>query len=167
LHGGLLHIGFNSYALMQVGPLVESQLERGRMLTLVTLTQVTSAGACWIFSPNNAVLGASGWIFGLIGYGIVFAHRAGISALRDALVRWAVFDLLFGLVVGGVSNSAHIGGLVGGLAFGTLPEPRIRADSISGKVWAAAGALSAVLWVVTLVCMAWSVKVHWTELQSP
>lgn len=166
VHGGLLHIGFNSYALAQVGPLIESQLERGRMLTLVTATQLTSAAACWIFSPGNPVLGASGWIFGLIGYGIVFAHRAGISEIRDALIRWAVFVLLFGLVVGGISNAAHIGGLAGGLAFGTLPEPRIRSDSISGKVWTAAGALSAVLWAVTLAFMAWSVKTHWAELQS-
>jgi rhomboid protease GluP len=170
VHGGLIHIGFNSYVLMQVGPMVESQLERARMLALITLTQFTSATACYIFSPGSPVVGASGWIFGLIGYGIIFSHRAGINSIRDSLIRWAIFVLLFGVLInsygGGVSNSAHIGGLAGGLLFGLIPEPGLRTDRTAHRAWLAAGWISAVIWIVTLFLMARSVIVEWPQIQA-
>src|SRR5690606_30230400 len=43
VHGGIIHFGFNAFALSQVGPLVESHTGRKRMLTIITVTQFTSA----------------------------------------------------------------------------------------------------------------------------
>jgi rhomboid protease GluP len=172
VHGGLIHIGFNSYVLMQVGPMVESQLDRARMLALITCSQLTAAFACYVFSPSAPIVGASGWIFGLIGFGIVFAHRAGINTIRDSLIRWAIFILIFGFVInsysagGGVSNSAHIGGLVGGLAFGMAPEPGLRNDRLGPRIWASAGWVSAAMWLATIVFMVRSVIVYWPEIQG-
>lgn len=170
VHGGLIHIGFNAYVLVQIGPLVESQLDRGRTLTLITAAQLTSGIACYLFSPTSLVVGASGWIFGLMGYGILATHRAGMTPIRDSLIRWSIFVLIFGFLInsygGGVSNSAHIGGLAGGLAFAMIPEPTLRANRIGHRIWAGAGAASVVVWLVTIAFMIHSVVTVWPQIKG-
>jgi rhomboid protease GluP len=158
LHGGLIHIGFNGYALYQIGPIIESQIGRARMLVLITVSQLGAALACylWYFEINKIntlVIGASGWVFGLLGFGIILFHRMGIPSIRNQLSFWAVFMLGFGFMVGGISNAAHIGGMLGGMLIAILPAGgNVRMPGID-KAWAIIALFSILLWSVTIVFM--------------
>lgn len=178
VHGGLFHIGMNSYFLVQIGPIVESQLTRMRMLSLITISQLASALMCYFWYDvvyNNwylPVVGASGWLFGLLGYGIVFAHRAGILSMRDALLRSALFMFILGLVInsyassGGISNAAHFGGMVGGLLFGVLPESSRMHPRRAERIWNGVGWICLAMWITAIVFAGICVVQHWPELME-
>jgi len=128
LHIGLLHIGFNSYALWIFGPRVEQPYGRGRFLLIYFLSGVSASAFSFLLSPNPSV-GASGAIFGLIGVTGAYLYRyrnqlvAGKSQLANILSVVA-YNLFFGFVVPGVDNWAHLGGLLAGLALGWFMAPR-------------------------------------------
>lgn len=128
LHLGLLHIGFNSYALYIFGPQVERPYGALRFLLIYVLSGISGTAFSFLFSPNASV-GASGAIFGLIGVVGAYLYRyrdrlaMGRSRLMN-LVGVIVYNLLYGFVVPSVDNWGHIGGLVAGLALGWLLAPR-------------------------------------------
>lgn len=172
-HGGIIHIGFNAYATMQIGPLVESQIGQRRMLVLITFCQFTAALATyfWYQQVNNAqfmTIGASGWVFGLIGYGTAFFHRMGPAGrpYRDSLFKWVIFALIFGILIG-ANNAAHLGGMLGGAALAFVPEARnADARQRSEQVWNAAYWVSLIVWGLTLIFVAQFALTHLDLLQS-
>jgi membrane associated rhomboid family serine protease len=123
LHANLIHIAFNSWVLFDLGPAVEGLYGPQKFLVLYITTGAASFVTSFLWNPNVPSVGASGAIFGLIGVMIAYGYRnrrgAG-EAVRNMFVRWAVYMLLFGLIVPGIDNAAHIGGLVSGIAFGAL-----------------------------------------------
>lgn len=121
-HGGILHLGFNMVVLYQIGPLLEVEIGRSRFLILYTLTAMTATLADLLWHPNIPVVGASGALFGLIGFAIVWYHRLGgfqALELRNFMLKWAAFSFVFGLLVG-ADNAAHLGGALGGAAIGFI-----------------------------------------------
>jgi rhomboid protease GluP len=121
-HGGILHLGFNMVVLYQIGPLIEMEIGRSRFLILYTLTALTATLADLLWHPNIPVVGASGALFGLIGFAIVWYHRLGgfqALELRNFMLKWAAFSFVFGLLVG-ADNAAHLGGALGGAAIGFI-----------------------------------------------
>ncbi|MBM3288917.1 MAG: rhomboid family intramembrane serine protease [Candidatus Hydrogenedentes bacterium] len=173
-HGGALHIGFNLFALMQVGPVIEDRIGPRRMLVLITATQLAAAIASHLYyvtyldSARAATVGASGWLFGLIGFGIAyFGNQAGVvREYREQLIKWGIYSLLFGFVIG-ANNAAHVGGLIGGLALGAVPEARRQAAPYVNAAWNAAAAIGAVLWIVTIAFLAHSIVTGWSPGGSP
>jgi len=174
IHGGLIHIGFNSYFMMQIGPMIENQIGRVKMLVLITTGQVGSAAACffWYYMVKGyylvPVVGASGWLFGLLGFGISYSHTVGNLQLRDLFLKNLAFMLVIGFIIPQISNTAHIGGLLGGLVIGFLPMGRnLRRDSDDdGGAWKLAARACLLLWLITLIYMARSLYIHWDELKS-
>lgn len=176
VHSGIIHIGLNAYAFLQIGPMTESQLSRSRMLVLITVGQIASAIGCyvWYYRLQGAyvpIVGASGMLFALIGYGILYAHQMGpqMHPLRNALIRWAVVLLLLSFVLnlyggGVISNAAHIGGLLGGLAFALVPESRARHIRAWDAGWMAAGWVCALMWVATIALAIRSIVVLWPHV---
>ena len=121
LHGGALHIGFNLYALMIVGPLVERWYGVSRATIIYIASGVVGGIASHLVSPMAISVGASGAVLGLIGAGVAAGHLSGTGQgqeLRRQLMRWFVFILLFGFIVPGIDNAAHIGGFVAGVGLG-------------------------------------------------
>lgn len=122
LHGGLLHIGFNMWALYDIGPLVESFYGGAKYLTLYLLTGIFGYIVSGYFGYTS--LGASGAIFGLLGvmiaYGTRRKHTSAGQQLRSVAVRWAIYALILAFALPGVDNAAHIGGLVSGFALGMV-----------------------------------------------
>jgi rhomboid protease GluP len=174
LHGGLIHIGFNSFFLIQIGPMVERQIGRAKMMVLITVSQLGAAAACFVWyylvqgNYQVRVLGASGWLFGLLGFGISYAHNLGQLQLRDMFLKNMAFILVLGFIIPGISNTAHIGGLLAGLAVGFLPMgDNLRRDiQVENSTWKWASIFCAVLWFVTLVYIARSLHMHWDDLKS-
>ncbi len=164
-HSGIIHIGFNLFALSQIGPLMENQIGRARMLVLITVCQLTAAAGSYFWyagvlgMPQVPTLGASGWVFGLIGFGIAYFHMAGPSMhmYRDVLVRWVVYILIFGLIVPRVNNAAHIGGLMGGILLGLLPEAHLRRNQALALFWTAGFWVCLALWLITGAFLAHSI----------
>jgi len=178
-HGGLWHFAFNVYAISQVGPIVENNVGRQRMLAVITITQVTSWLATYIWynavvGTGYGIVGASGWALGLIGYGIAQFHYLGGSFMgyRDSLIRWVAIILVFGFIVNfsgmgfRVGNAAHIGGLAGGLLLGRVAEGRRRAIPALDVAWKVAFWVSLVVWVVVLGYIIASVGVNWELLRQ-
>jgi membrane associated rhomboid family serine protease/Tfp pilus assembly protein PilF len=127
LHGGAMHIFFNMWCLWDLGQLCESLYGRWTFAAMYLITGVAGGLASIGWNPAVLSVGASGAIFGLAGALIASFYlgefslpRAAMSGTLRSLVIFAVFNLGFGQLVGGIDNACHIGGLVSGLALGAL-----------------------------------------------
>ena len=113
LHGGLLHIFFNTMWVRQLGPLVEQLFGPFRLFVIFTVAGATGFIAS-VYMGSAYTLGASGSIFGLLAAAIVYGRRSGSTMFTRQFLQWAVILFIFGLVFPGVDNWAHGGGFVGG-----------------------------------------------------
>ncbi len=134
LHGGLVHLGFNSYALYVLGPETERVYGSLRFLAIYMLAGLAGSIASYIHSPDLSI-GASGAIFGLIGALAAFFYTArsllGAEASRQQitqLISLAAINIVIGLSVTAVDNAAHLGGLAAGALSGFVLAPRYRID---------------------------------------
>jgi rhomboid protease GluP len=160
LHGGLMHLAFNGMALSQLGPLVEQQIGSSRAFVVYTFTAVTAVFGFYL-TGGQALVGASGSLFGLIGLGLSYNHFAGgqqARMMRGFYLQWAVYGVLFGLLAGAglrIANSAHVGGLVGGLILGFLIERDLRQPDRFASVWKIRTLLCCSATLFALGLMAW------------
>jgi rhomboid protease GluP len=116
IHSGIIHLAFNSYALIFIGPLLEEYLGKERFLVLYLATGVFGfVLSNWYYPPMLTTVGASGAIFGMIGVAITLSKRwsAWGSILHQQLIHWAIYGLIYGLLLG-ANNAAHVGGFVSG-----------------------------------------------------
>ncbi len=145
LHGGVIHLLFNCYALATLGPLVEETFGARKFFTIYTVCGVVALLASALFSGVPAI-GASGALFGLMGFGIVYGRFRGGSVGRrvaDQLLRWVIYSV-FMFFMPGIDNIAHIGGLIAGglLGFVVPPgEPRSRGGEMALRVLSGAALL--------------------------
>jgi rhomboid protease GluP len=126
LHGGLLHLVMNCSALVSLGPIIEEAFGARRFFIIYTVTGIAAFIASSLFSPRAFSVGASGSLFGLIGFGVVYGRLRGGAAgraLSDQLMRSVMFGVLL-LLVPGIDHAAHFGGLIAGGLLGLLMSPR-------------------------------------------
>lgn len=134
LHGSILHIGFNMYALNIFGPGLERHFGRGRFLALYLLSGFAGNVMSFLFS-TAASLGSSTAIFGLLGAEGVFLYQNrklfGKTAQRALtnIITVATINLLIGLSPG-IDNWGHLGGLMGGTLFTWFGGPQLRVEGI-------------------------------------
>lgn len=150
-HGGLIHLAFNMVVLYQVGPLLEFELGAGRFLFLYTLTALTATIAGYFWHPATPVVGASGSLFGLIGFSVVYFHRMGPAGvqIRNFMFQWALFAFIFGLLVG-ADNAGHLGGALGGGALGFGLPLSVRTRQAFNPIFNVLGGLSLAVIVISL-----------------
>ena len=134
LHGSIMHVAFNMYALYALGPGLERNYGHSRFLALYLLAGFAGNVISFWFSSAYS-LGSSTAIFGLLGAEGIFLYRNkslfGATAQR-ALVNVVVIAAI-NLVIGlspGIDNWGHIGGLVAGTAFAWLAGPIYRVEGI-------------------------------------
>jgi rhomboid protease GluP len=130
LHSGAIHLGLNMLSLYFLGSFVEQAFGRGRFLALYLLSGVSGGLAYLYFGGfDEAAVGASGAIFGLLGGVLGYALRRGTFSWQNPLIRQLLILLALNLYIGfsipNISNTAHLGGLAGGFAFGWLVAPSI------------------------------------------
>ena len=134
LHGSILHIALNMYALLAFGPQLERYYGHWRYLALYLVSGFAGNVASFLFSTAPS-LGSSTAIFGLLGAEAVFLYRNrklfGGSAQRALvnLITIAVINLVIGLSPG-IDNWGHIGGLVGGVLFAWFGGPVLEVSGI-------------------------------------
>lgn len=119
LHGNLRHIMGNSGALFV---LLLLSLSLSRRLTLIALIIIllVGGGFVWLFAaPNTIHIGASGVIFGLLGFLLFLGifQRRWASLLLSVAVGLIYGGMLFSLFrfQRGVSFSGHLFGFLSGV----------------------------------------------------
>jgi membrane associated rhomboid family serine protease len=112
---GILHIAFNMWALIIVGPPLERVLGRLRFLAVYLVSALGGSVLYYLIAPATAeALGASGAIFGLFGAYFVMARRLRVDARQ--IMFLIVLNLVIGFIVPNIGWQAHVGGLIAGAA---------------------------------------------------
>ena len=121
LHGSILHILFNMWVLMDVGPLIEELYGSARYLFMYVVTGI--GGYLLSSTVGHFSVGGSGALLGLIGVLLAMTmgrRTAGMQMLRGSLIRWLIYIAVWGLVFPGIDNWAHGGGFATGFVLGKL-----------------------------------------------
>jgi rhomboid protease GluP len=156
VHIGLIHIVFNVYAFLSVSSFIETEIGTARHLSLFLLAGAGGSGASYLLHGYVLSAGASGAIFGLIGFAIPYFSRLGSARGRDIrsfMIRWAVYAFIFGLIFG-ADNFAHAGGFAAGFVLGSVVETREDVKRRRDLFWKALATL------LTLVLIASFVLLH-------
>jgi len=125
LHASILHILFNMWVLMDIGPQIEELYGSARFTFIFVFT-----GICgYVLSSfmGKFSVGASGGLLGLIGImlAVTTGRRSmGMQMLRNQILRWLIYIVVWGFLFPGVDNWAHLGGFVSGFALGKLMADR-------------------------------------------
>lgn len=157
-HGGIIHLGFNMVVLYQVGPLLETEIGKARFVFLYVFTALTATALGYFWHPMVPVVGASGSLFGLIGFSVVHYHRLGPQGLhiRNFMFQWAIFAFVFGLLVG-ADNAGHLGGALGGALLGLLIPVSWRRRSLLDRFFNLLAFLgtAAILYSLAMLVLSW------------
>jgi rhomboid protease GluP len=71
-------------------------------------------------------IGASASIFGLLGALVHYGRMSGSSLIHGQAMRYAIILFIFGVIMPGVDNYAHLGGFVGGYVTSAFFNPLTR-----------------------------------------
>ena len=140
LHIGIFHLLFNMYALYVIGSQAESFFGKIKYLIIYLFSAVSASLLSLMFSANVISAGASGAIFGLMGALLYFGYHYRIylgNVIKSQIIPIIVINLLFGFLVSGVDNAAHIGGLIGGFLMAMVlgvPEHNDKSSRINGMI---------------------------------
>ena len=156
LHSGFAHLALNMLSLYFLGSFAEISFGRGRFLALYLVSGIAGGLAFLYFGDfTGAAVGASGAIFGLLGGVFGFTIRQGTFSTRNPIIRQLLvltaLNLFLGATIPNVSNTAHVGGLVGGLVYGFLLAPTV----YSRKRFAAASPAAIAFGLEALILAAW------------
>jgi len=149
LHYGIVHLGFNMWALWDAGRLVERLYGNLPFAGIYVFAGVCGGlASLWWNEARAASAGASGAVFGV--YGALFAFalarkravpKAVIGSIGASAAVFVAFSLFVGTVLTGIDNAAHLGGLAGGFAAGfacampvgaPIPPARAAATALAG-----------------------------------
>ena len=137
LHGGILHIAMNSWVLYDLGAQVEQVFGTARFLVIYFTGTVAGFYLSAQMNPGLSI-GSSAGIMGLIGAMIAFGvvNRTSVgSAIRSFYIRWAIYGMALGLILNGIDNWAHLGGIGGGFAIAYLAGTPVRSSRSRDSVW--------------------------------
>jgi rhomboid protease GluP len=161
LHAGLLHIAMNMYWVWQMGPAITDLIGPARTVIIYTVGGIagfTLSSLAGGYLPNlpflhaaSFTVGASAPVFGLIG-ALYHYGRTSSAVVKQQATYIMVQAVVFGLLVPGIDNYAHLGGFAGGYFMSAFLNPltRERGDHmIIAVVCLAATAISIVVSVVT------------------
>lgn len=135
MHGSILHIVFNMYALYIIGNQVETFIGKWKYLIIYLISGLTGSLLSCILT-NTYSLGASGAIFGLMGCLVYFGYHYRLylgNVLLSQIVPIILINLFIGFASTGIDNAAHIGGLIGGL-FISMGLGTTKKDELSSKI---------------------------------
>lgn len=138
LHGGIIHLAFNMYALWVTGPFLERYLGIARFLALYVLSALAGSVAVVLLTPIEnwgvGTVGASGAVFGLFSAAALMLQRLG-GNYRQILIVIAI-NVVISFTIPFISWQAHLGGLVAGalvtLIYLRVPKKHRRVGTILG-----------------------------------
>jgi membrane associated rhomboid family serine protease/Tfp pilus assembly protein PilF len=130
VHFGIIHIALNMWCLWELGRLSERLMGRKALAVVYMVTGIAGSLTSLGWRPLQVSAGASGAIFGVAGALVSFLYfqkaHVDLSWARQRLKSVGIFilyNLFYGAFRVGIDNSAHLGGLIAGLAIGAaLPH---------------------------------------------
>jgi rhomboid protease GluP len=142
VHIGIIHIALNMWCLWNLGFLAERVFDPWTyVLTYTACGLAGSLGSLW-WHPLSVGAGASGAIFGLAGALITALYlghlpisKQAIQSTLKSLLTFAGYNLFFGAAIRGIDNSAHIAGLLAGLALGAVLAKHLTAPPEIREGW--------------------------------
>ncbi|MEJ0029878.1 MAG: rhomboid family intramembrane serine protease [Bacteroidota bacterium] len=153
LHGGILHLALNMFALLQVGAILEIHFGKHRYALAYLACGIFGSLASAAFSSNIVSVGASGAIFGLDGLLVSLLVTKSLKitqeeskALLISTLTFIGYNVMFGLSKSGIDNAAHIGGLASGFIIGFIYYPFLGKQAMSTVV-------SIVLTAITVIAI--------------
>lgn len=148
LHGSLLHLIFNLIALRQIGPLIIQEYGIARMFIIYTLGGIGGFFLSFLAGVSFTI-GASAAVCALIGAALYYGKsRGGIygQQVYQQVGGWAISIFVFGLLVPGINNWAHGGGMAAGILCGLiLGYQENRRESLNHRLFGVICALSTIL----------------------
>ncbi|HNP35655.1 MAG TPA: rhomboid family intramembrane serine protease [Woeseiaceae bacterium] len=141
LHGNVMHIAFNMFALWMFGRELEMLMGPRRFLTYY-LTCVVGAGLVQLLVAQAQgglypTIGASGGVFGiLLAFGMTFPNRMIVLLFPPIPMKAKYFVIIYGVLelylgvanrAPGVAHFAHLGGMLFGfilLKYWSRPRTR-------------------------------------------
>lgn len=140
LHGSILHIGFNMYALYSIGSSLERYYGHLRFTLLYLVAGFAGNVVSFLFTASPS-LGASTAIFGLaVAEGVfIYNNRALFGQRAQSMLINIGFIVLVNLALGtsaGIDNWGHLGGILGGLAYASLAGPilQVKQDMLGFRI---------------------------------
>lgn len=128
LHGGLLHIYFNSQAFFGFGSMMEVLSNRAHLAIVFVLSVLGGSALSLLLLPDGTSVGASGGIMGLVGFLAVYGARRKKHLPPDFLKNMLInvaFIAAFGLIAWNiVDNYGHLGGFAVGATYGFFRIPK-------------------------------------------
>lgn len=126
VHIGIVHLFLNMWCLWSLGRLAESVFGRRAYLLTYVASGICGSYLSLAWNPLRVSAGASGAIFGVAG-ALIAAFKFGklpidqqeLRKTLKSVLSFAAYNLFIGLA-GAIDNTAHIGGLLGGLAMGLV-----------------------------------------------
>jgi rhomboid protease GluP len=163
LHGGPLHLLFNLLWVRQLAPESAEAYGPARTVIIYTVATVTgfllssTVGYYLPFLPTflrgaRFTIGASAPIFGLLGALVWYGRRRGSSVLGSQALTYAVILGLYGFLMPGIDNWAHLGGFLGGMGAARVLNPwkEERTDHVIGALLCLLASVAAILASVLL-----------------
>ncbi len=120
LHSGLLHLGFNMYALWIFGPNLEKGLGTVRFGIIYLAGLLGGSMAVLAFNFSQPTLGASGAVLGLAGGLSAVLWARGINIFKTSLSAILLINLALPILFPGISFWGHLGGIVAGFIAGAI-----------------------------------------------
>lgn len=126
LHGGFMHLAMNSVILLSLGKSASIQIGATRTINLLFLSAVGGAACFGLISSSSApMIGASGAVFGLIGWWQAVDYRTRrrfelpVQPVVVAFLGLVASNILiFVMLSGGLAWEAHLGGWIVGWVSG-------------------------------------------------
>jgi rhomboid protease GluP len=154
LHGSILHILFNMMALRQIAPIIIREFGSYRMLIIYIVGGVAGFLLSYL-AGVSVTIGASAAICSLIGAALFYGKsRGGVygQAVFRQVGGWVIGLFIFGLLIPGINNWGHAGGLIGGALLGmAMGYHEKKMESITHKM------LAQVCVAVTISILAWAI----------
>lgn len=119
LHFNVIHVAFNMLALYQLGMLLEPAFGRLRFGLVYAVCLLTGSLGVLLFSPSSYTMGASGAVFGLMGFAFMAMRARGMDPWASGLGGTIVLNVIITFTLSAyISVGGHMGGLVGGAICG-------------------------------------------------
>lgn len=141
LHGSLIHLLVNMYSLYLIGTQIENYYGKTKYIIIYIISGICGGLLSAVGIGANAIsVGASGAIFGLLGALAYFGYHYRLylgNVLKTQIIPVIAINLLIGVMLTGIDNFCHIGGLVGGIfasmALGVEGKTK-KTDHINGVI---------------------------------
>jgi rhomboid protease GluP len=160
LHGNVVHIAVNMWALLSLGSTAEIFYGRKNFLIIYFLSGLAGSAGTMLWNPVSISVGASGAIFGVAGALAALVYFKKLPVDRATLKRavgsiggMILVNLFLGATIPIIDNSAHVGGLLAGTILGfALPAMIFRAEREKSE-GPGYMAMAAVLCIITAIAI--------------